>query len=180
MAWAIYIDWPLKLSNYWSQNSSSCNASAFRFSFWHHAVLQLRLAYRLWVIRRVTGPKPRDTDMILPITLANSVAWTCGTSLIYLMADLSDLIFSGGTANTPLFKSIWKPSHSIACYGAHILFSALIIEPAFSKLVLTWLLALMACSSPFTLTILSSKYKITLSPLPHQNLTNGLISLVNT
>ena len=57
-------------------------------------------------------------------------------------------------------KFIWKPSHSIAWDGTQLLFSTLTMNPAFSKSSLTWALATIACCSPLTLTIPSSRYTI--------------------
>ena len=94
------------------------------------------------IISLVTGPKARDMDIILPITLANCLAGTLGALDIACSWHLSTPSLFSGTENSPLSRSTIKPNHSKLLDGVHWDFSMCVINPAY-------------CNSNLTCTLLS-------------------------
>jgi len=67
----------LKLSNCSSQKDiPSCTGSDVE-RYWHQNCHVLNEAYKLLVIRRITGPMEMDIDIIYPIILARDLALIC-------------------------------------------------------------------------------------------------------
>ena len=94
---------PLKLEISECQNSRASPVSSSR---WYQLFLLFKVAYKLRVIRRVTGPKAGDTETILPTKLATCLAERLLICLASKSLDLHAFIFESGTENLPTAKSI--------------------------------------------------------------------------
>ena len=113
-----HIPWPLRLSIWLSQNSSSYLASLEMGKNWHQNSRVLRTVYMLLVMRRETVPIAKDIDIILPITLASVLAITEVSSRTCCNWAFRATIFSPGMETRPASRSRLKPNHVTCCTGS--------------------------------------------------------------